>query len=276
MVENNQLFQLPVSYSNELHQWTNSPGYDSGREAEFDRQIEPRCFECHSSYIQPLQTSSESSSTNEELDKGSIVYNIDCERCHGAAAAHVQYQTENPGIKVAKYIVSYRSLTRPQKIDLCAQCHSGNNNVRMRSLFAFQPGDTLFRYILPGYSNGNKLDVHGNQTQLLSRNQCFLHTAMTCTTCHDTHVNQRSNTGLFNERCQSCHTSIQHTSLPKGNEQAIQFINANCITCHMPLQSLNKIILRTSGNKQSANIKVVTHHIAVYPDVAKEVMKSGE
>ncbi len=273
----NQLFQLPVSYSNELHQWTNSPGYDSGREAEFDRQIEPRCFECHSSYIQPLQTASESSSTDKELDKSSIVYNIDCERCHGAAAAHVQYQTENPNTKTAKYIVSYSTLTRQQKIDMCAQCHSGNNNVRMRSLFAFQPGDTLLHYMLPGFYNGNnRLDVHGNQTQLLSRSQCYLHTALTCITCHDTHTNQRGNTALFNERCQSCHTSIQHTSLPKENAQAIQFINSNCITCHMPLQSSNKIILRTTGNKQSANIKVITHYIAVYPDVAKEVMKNNE
>lgn len=272
----NQLFQLPVSYSNELHQWTNSPGYDSGREAEFDRQIEPRCFECHSSYIQLLQTASESSNMAKELDKSSVVYNIDCERCHGAAAAHVQYQTENPDSKTAKYIVSYKSLTRQQKIDMCAQCHSGNNNIRIRSLFAFQPGDTLLRYILPGYSNGNnKLDVHGNQTQLLSQSQCFLHTNLTCTTCHDVHVNQRGNKALFNERCQSCHTSLQHTSLAKINTQTVQFINTNCITCHMPLQSSNKIILRTTGNKQSANIKVITHYIAVYPDVAKEVMKNN-
>ena len=269
---NNQLFQLPVSYSNQLHNWTNSPGYDSGRENEFNRQIEARCFECHSSYVKPLPTASQNSNSN-SLDRSSIIYTIDCERCHGAGANHVRYQTENRGSKTAGYMVSYRSLSRQQKIDMCAQCHSGNNNVRLRSLFGFQPGDTLARFMLPGFANGDKFDVHGSQPQLLSESQCFLHSAMTCTTCHDAHTNQRNEMDVFNQRCQSCHNAVAHPSLAKQTAPSVQFINTNCITCHMPLQSSNKIVLHTSGNAASDRVKVVSHYIAVYADETKEVLK---
>ncbi len=271
--QDNQLFQLPVSYSNQLHNWTNSPGYDSGHQTEFNRQIESRCFECHSGYIKPLATASPNSNAS-RLDKNSIIYNIDCERCHGPAANHVKYQTENPDQKMAAYMVTCSSLSRQQKTDLCAQCHSGNNNVRLRSLFGFRPGDTLARFMLPGFANSNPFDVHGSQPQLLSASQCFLRSkTLTCTTCHEAHTNERSEPQVFNLRCINCHKAVAHPSLPKETDEEVQMIAANCITCHMPLQSSRKIVLHTSGNAASDKVKVVSHYIAVYPDVTEEVLK---
>ena len=128
--KNDLLFQLPVSYFTSLHSWSSSPGYPTDT-LIFDRPIYARCFECHSSIIkQPLE-----SKNDKALDKNSAIYNIDCERCHGPAARHVDFHTAHPDQKQAKYIVSYKSLSRSQKIDMCAVCHSGNKGFMFASAF---------------------------------------------------------------------------------------------------------------------------------------------
>jgi hypothetical protein len=50
--DENQLFQLPVGYSNVRGRWINSPGYPDGT-ASFSRGIVPRCLECHTAYFEP-------------------------------------------------------------------------------------------------------------------------------------------------------------------------------------------------------------------------------
>ena len=54
--ENDQLFQLPVSYWTALNSWVNSPGYGD-RSLDFSRPVLPRCLECHASSFQPVTDS---------------------------------------------------------------------------------------------------------------------------------------------------------------------------------------------------------------------------
>jgi hypothetical protein len=273
--KNDSLFQLPVSYFNALHIWSASPGYDVNK-VDFNRLIERRCFECHSSYIKESFSPSSSLSMQNVsvLDKNSLIYNIDCERCHGPAAAHVQFQTEYPEDKEAKYIVSYKSLSRNQKIDMCAVCHSGNRNIMLRSTFAFKPGDTLAGFMLPPFLT-NKLahvDVHGNQCQLLAQSKCFINSNMDCSTCHNTHVNDRGNSSVYNQRCITCHSTANNNFCKMAGTTNISFLENNCTSCHMPAQPSNAIVVQASKNKMNIPVFVVNHQIAVYPEESKKVM----
>jgi hypothetical protein len=49
--QENQLYQLPLSFFSEISGWANSPGFPANR-AHFDKAIVRRCFECHGSYIE--------------------------------------------------------------------------------------------------------------------------------------------------------------------------------------------------------------------------------
>lgn len=266
----NELFQLPVSYVSNAHKWINSPGYQN-TEPDFERMITSQCLGCHMSYAKvepgklPLFVQNP-----EGFDRNKIIYNIDCERCHGPAAQHVKFQTENPDTKEAKYIVTYKSLTREQKISLCAVCHSGANNVMLKPTFTFKPGDTLSKFmkILPSNlsSNYKNIDVHGDQAGMLATSKCYISTNMSCATCHNTHKNERDNKVLFAARCISCHNSNKGHLCKLSGQLNPTALAANCVDCHMPAFASKLIVAGKSG------AMVHTHHIAVYPGETQKIL----
>ena len=73
-----QLFELPLSYWADGHQWINSPGYKD-KTANFSRAIYPRCLECHATAIVALSPDPLSN----HYDRASLVTGISCETCHG-------------------------------------------------------------------------------------------------------------------------------------------------------------------------------------------------
>jgi hypothetical protein len=259
-------FQLPVSYSFGLHQWTSSPGYSFSR-LNFNRPVAKECFNCHSSYV------SENSSGPSSFDaqKSSSVFNIDCERCHGPAAAHVLFHETHPEEKKSAYMVSFQSLNREQKIDLCAVCHSGTKHILLKSTFGFKMGDSLSSFMIALYT-GDELDVHGNQTQLLSQSKCFRIGKLDCSTCHNTHINERLFENNFNERCQHCHSPGQHFC-GQATVSNTAFLQNNCTNCHMPAQASKAIVVQTAGNTQVIPTMVVNHRIAIYPEATAIIMK---
>jgi hypothetical protein len=266
----NELFQLPISYVSNTHSWVNSPGYDPNS-VVFERMIDHKCLGCHASYAKPEQPDLPSFyATAEGFDKSTVVYGVDCERCHGPAAEHVRFQTANPQVKTAKYITTYNSLTREQKINMCAICHSGGNNHLLKPTFGFKPGDTLENYIRISHSNAptnyRNIDVHGNQRGLLESSKCFISSNMDCATCHDTHTVERGNTLLYAARCNSCHSSTSHNQCKLVNSLSTNALNANCVACHMPAFTSKLIVAGDSG------AHVHTHHIAIYSDEAQKVL----
>jgi len=272
----NELFQLPISYFNALHQWTDSPGFDTVS-ANYTRMIGDRCFQCHSSYIQQIASGSQSiTSPVIKYDPASLIMGVDCERCHGPGANHVDYQLAHPEDKTAHFMVSYKSLPRARKLDMCAVCHSGNKELMIRNIFAFKPGDTLANfkeedlYQHPAVDSA-KLDVHGNQYQLLSSSKCFLNSNMDCATCHNVHANQRQDIALFSQKCMDCHKTATHNFCPVASKIG-GIIKSNCIDCHMPARSSNVIAVQTSGKGRAVPYLVRTHHIAVYPDASQAVI----
>ena len=267
------IFELPVSYYNRLHQWAISPGL-SAKGATYNRLIGETCFECHSSYIKQIPPDeNEMRAKIVGLERGSMLLGIDCERCHGGAAQHVNYQTQNPNDKTPKFITKISSLSRAQRTDLCGQCHSGINPYVI-STFDFKPGDTLSHYMAPKTAaqvpDYKRIDVHGNQVGLLTASQCFVKGKIECGTCHNTHNNQVQSVKMVSLICTNCHSEAKH-NFCKMAGQLGQVINSNCIDCHMPVKTSSSIVLRGTGDKINYPFIARMHRIAIYPDETKKV-----
>ena len=274
--QNNELYQLPISYYTAQQQWSTSPGYGLNfLDYHQSRPIRKQCMECHTSYINDLPEEAEGFNKQEQFNKNSLVFSIDCERCHGPAAQHVVFQTQNPEIKTAHFITIYNSLNRQQKIDMCAVCHSGISEAMLRSTFEFMPGDTFAKFKIPEFYTSvdtAHLDVHGNQAQLLESSQCYINSSMNCATCHNVHQNTRGEDILYTQVCLSCHTPSNHNYCKMANELSNEALKTNCINCHMPALPTKKISVQVSDTLPSIQFFVHTHHIAVYPQETKKIL----
>lgn len=267
--DGNQAFQLPLTYFSSMNVWANSPGFPTDH-AKFDRLIISGCFQCHATYIAKDDVAS-GLSISEKLYPATVIYGIDCERCHGPAAAHAKYQQENPLVKTAKYITSIKSLSRELQLDVCATCHSGNDRSAQRSIFSFVPGDTLSNFYFPEFGSGSinpGADVHGRQMQLLQSSKCFQKSNMTCGTCHNPHKDEKDSTRLFISKCMTCHEQSAHASdFMKKIDQTktnAELEKISCITCHMPLQTSKLISFKDGTNSKNLAYYLRTHRIAVY------------
>jgi hypothetical protein len=269
---NDKVYQLPVSYFVPANSWANSPGYPA-HQVRFDRNVPIGCFECHSTYIKHKSDEVAGSYVINNFDKNQIIYGVDCERCHGPAAKHVDFHEKNPQETASKYIARYASLTRQQKIDMCAMCHSGIQQT-LKSIFAFKPGDTLVNNFFAPAANVDvaDLDVHGNQTQLLAVSQCFIKSkTLTCTSCHNVHEKERDNTAVFSQRCMNCHNTPEHSFYNKSASLKAAIIN-NCIDCHMPAKPSKSITLLSRGQVSPTPDSIRTHFITVYPEETRKFL----
>lgn len=257
-----KLFQLPLSHFSAINTWANSPGFPVNV-MYFDRPIASRCLECHSTFVKTEKKQSAGLQIDEELEKGSLIYGIDCERCHGAGKQHAVFHLENPEEKTAKYITIYKTLSRKQKMDACGVCHSGNTLTTIQSVFNFQPGDDLESYYAQDFVSfgGPNPDVHGNQSEMLKGSMCYRKSEMTCQSCHNSHESIKGNLSIYAQRCISCHQTQKHSeqTLAKG------VLKSNCIDCHMPMQASKLISFRTAGNKNVNPYLLRSHRIGVYP-----------
>ena len=265
--EGSRLNQLPLSYFRQVNQWANSPGFPTNM-VYFERPIGSRCLECHASFVDKTVVQTGALTVGEDLDAKSLVYGIDCERCHGPAGQHVAFHLDSPEVKKAKYIVLYQNLTRKQKNDACAICHSGNDVTVDRSTFAFKPGDNLSDYYRNSRATFAKPeeDVHGNQSQMLAKSKCFIQSKdMTCNSCHNTHEELKGNLSIYSQRCISCHQTQKHSveTLKKG------MLKTNCIDCHMPKQTSKLISFQTARTTKVSPYLLRTHHIAIYTSGGK-------
>ncbi|MBZ4191960.1 multiheme c-type cytochrome [Niabella beijingensis] len=258
--KDDQLFELPLTYLSAIKRWTNSPGFQKDR-PNYTRPIVRRCFECHSSYAYSENSLAQGQYAVEQIKANTVLYGLDCERCHGPAAEHVTFHQDNPQEKKARNMVSIKALSRQQQLDLCATCHSGDP-VSLRSIFAFTPGDSLTNYYMYYPGSGKDPDAHGMQMQSLMLSNCYQQSSMTCMSCHDPHINERNKKEVFVQRCMSCHQQSTHAiTMQQGNNY--------CISCHMPLQASKSLDFNNSTEQSDLKYYLRTHRIAVYPETGK-------
>jgi hypothetical protein len=253
-----QIYELPVSYWRDGNQWINSPGYRDGT-ANFGRRVDPRCMECHATYVRALSTDPQTNS----YDRGSLVSGISCESCHGAGAGHIENEksgSPKPRDSKGHPILNPAKFDRDRQIDQCALCHNGTQREELTPAFSYLPGERLDKYLEPNpLDTTAHPDVHGNQVGLLKRSRCFLSSpAMTCSTCHNVHAPERPSAD-YSDRCLSCHR-WQSCGISKkmGNK-----ITHDCVDCHMPMEQTNAIVSETAGRVVRTTMR--NHWIKVYP-----------
>jgi hypothetical protein len=257
----NRMYQLPVSYFTAANKWANSPQYPT-HPVLFNRPITSRCLECHTTFAHRI---SEPNHKPEDFDPN-IIFGVDCEKCHGPGARHVEFQRQNPKSTLATYILNPAKFSRQQNLDLCGLCHGGKIT-NTRPSFEFVAGDKISDYFQKDTSSidpGN-IDMHGNQLGLLSSSRCFRMSQMNCTTCHNPHENERGNIVLFSQRCQTCH-SEGHNNICKMTSAIGPSIKLNCINCHMPLKPSKIITELLPGDTKPTAALVRSHLIAIYHD----------
>jgi hypothetical protein len=248
--ENDQLFQLPVSYWTALGSWVNSPGYGD-RTLNFSRPVFPRCLECHASSFQP------DANVANRYRRADFVLGVSCERCHGPGAQHIALNSVANAKPAEQAIVNPAKLSRERQMDLCGLCHGGVGVAKTRP-FSFTVGNTLADHIQLEHPKPNEpLDVHGNQLALLERSKCFKESNMTCSTCHDVHQPQRE-ASYFSDKCLQCHKVQSCGLFPKRGRTLL----GKCVNCHLPNQSSNVIF--SSHDRVRITPKVRNHWIKVY------------
>jgi hypothetical protein len=263
----NHLSQLPIFYYSAKNEWANSPGYAGT--VIFSRPITSRCLECHTTYVQKI---SDAITQPEAFDHDKIIFGVDCEKCHGPAERHVEYQLQNPKEAKGKFIINPSALSRQQQLDLCALCHGGRLT-KTKESFSFEAGDTLSNYFLIDTSKKDaaNIDVHGNQYGLLAASTCFKMSGMTCSTCHDPHKNENGEIISFSQKCMSCHNEV-HGNFCKMKDVPAEILKQNCIDCHMPVQASRAIVFLEQGSNIPKTAFMRSHYIKVYPDETKKIL----
>jgi hypothetical protein len=267
--KDDQLFQLPVSYSKRTDSWCNSPGYPVSM-ARFDRVIPANCLECHGSFAKFDQANNITF-----FNKTSIVYGVNCERCHGPAARHVNFHLQNPQEKTGYFISTKKTFTRQQSLDVCALCHGGVRQA-LKPPFSFVAGDKLTDFSVPTYNEDSAalLDVHGNQYGLLMASKCFKQSEMNCASCHNVHKEEINVPALYSSRCMNCHNEASHKTCTLPQTTSLGLSN-NCIDCHMPVLPSKKIFLQSNDPDKSSPDFVRTHLISIYPEITKQFIQKA-
>ncbi|MGW9687038.1 cytochrome c3 family protein [Flagellimonas sp. 2504JD1-5] len=258
--EDDGLFQLQPSYHTPSDSWINSPGYPT---YNLKRPIDDACLKCHLTFATNLNIEKRN-----KYNKEQMVYGVDCERCHRPAAKHVAYHRKNPEVTEPNHMLKLSALPKQQRLDICAQCHSGLREVTLKgSPFSFLAGDNLNEYsknVEVNSSNSN-LDVHGNQYGLLTSSECFKQAGtMDCSTCHNPHKNQRGDSSHFNQKCMECHNTTQVTCTAEPNK--IGQKENNCIACHMPSFPSRIMKAQVVQDSVETSFSIRTHLIAIYQE----------
>ncbi len=245
-----ELFQAFVSYLTALDEWIPSPGY-TDRTVDYSRRIKTECLECHVTYIEQKRPPN-------LYKPETAVWGISCERCHGPGRDHVEYHRAHPDEKTASHIMEPSDLPRARQLDICGQCHSGAFEFVSKA-FEFRPGDELASF--HRINNPNAKGVGGihtsNQLTRLSMSKCFSESQMTCTSCHNPHVNQRGTREPFTASCLICH-EVDHCGMA---EKLGPSVADNCVDCHMPVGDNENMTLRVAGG--SFTVRMIDHYIRV-------------
>lgn len=257
----NELFQLPASYYAASKEWSNSPGY-APDQLVFNRSIPARCLECHSTFFK----AGKAIAGRETFDPNQVMLGVTCERCHGPAGDHVIFHLENPGEKEARYVINPARLTRQQRLDNCALCHSGLRENILPS-FSYVVGEDIreYSYAVTQADSGATLEVHGNQYGLLLQSKCFKGSEMDCSSCHDVHAKESRKLKAFSARCMNCHEKGS-AHFCRQEPIAGLVLEENCIDCHMPVLPSRQVFLQSARDAKVMPFFVRTHLIDTYPE----------
>ena len=227
-----QLFEMRASYFPHLGKWRVTPGQEKITQRSVlgvhrDSEEARRCLGCH------VTTLPVDSNVPEKR-----FFGVGCEACHGAGGAHVQaMQTGQTKEAQMERLGTWQA----ERInELCGKCH------RTAAIAGIEPGSP------PDVSVTARF-----QPYALMLSRCFQEGGKTlsCSTCHNPHLNTSHDQKTYEAICLSCHSDKEKGAVkaPEGTSQrsgesGVQQstvvaasgktcpVNAHtgCIGCHMP------------------------------------------
>lgn len=232
------LFQSPIGWYSGAKKWDLSPGYGYPQNDRFERQIGVGCLYCHAGILNsnPEQKDTFREPTFVEMP-------ISCERCHGPAQKHVEFQRQGSLPNGEKDpIVNPAKLDAVRREHVCDQCHLLGEAVVPRygrTHADFRPGMllddvwTVFVSKQGAEARGAKAVSHVEQ---MHASRCFQESKgkMGCTSCHDPHSKPKPEERIayFDQKCAKCHQEAS-CKLPESQRNASPE-KGSCIGCHMP------------------------------------------
>jgi predicted CXXCH cytochrome family protein len=248
-----RIVELPAAwYSEKGGYWAMNPGYDHPNHYDFSREITQECIFCHNAYPEIAPGTDRAGS--EARFPGAMPEGIDCQRCHGPGAAHIEAAKTGQKEKIREAIVNPARLSNERQLELCMQCHLQTTSTRLphsivnveRGVFSYRPGEALAGYALhfdhaPGTGWDDKFQI-AHQAYRLRRSECFLKSAgkMTCTTCHNPHAVPTGQAAVehYTAVCRSCHAQELERQVAAKRHTAA----GNCLECHMPKRRTDDVI----------------------------------
>jgi hypothetical protein len=231
-------FQSPIGWYTSVHKWDLSPGYKYPQNERFERRVGVGCLYCHAGILNPNPDNPDTF-----RDPAIVELPISCERCHGPAKKHVEYQRLGtlPAGEVDP-IVNPAKLDPMRREHVCDQCHLLGEAVVPRygrTHADFRPGmllDDVWTVFVSKHgaeSRGAKAVSHVEQMQA---SRCYQQSKgmMGCTSCHDPHSKPKPEERVahFDGRCKKCHEQTDCRA-PDAERNAAP-ANGSCIACHMP------------------------------------------
>lgn len=231
------LVQSPATWYAARPGWAISPGYDRHNPG-FERPIIAQCVNCHVGRADLVPGTLQKFQFHSQA--------IDCERCHGPGALHVDRHADSAGAGARlaaagldATIVNPTHLSRTLQEEICAQCHfhSGATvELRGRRLQDFRPGLRLNDFCVHvGRGSVNReMRVVGHVEQL-RQSRCYQNSdSLTCTTCHDPHRPVPPTEQIEHRRnsCLTCHA--EDTCGVPYERRIAETARDDCTSCHMP------------------------------------------
>jgi hypothetical protein len=253
------LFEAPLSFYSNVHQWALSPGYQYG-DFGFTRPILPACIACHSGRPQPIMNGH-----GKFRNPGFRELAVGCESCHGPGEAHIAAASTDTIVNPAK-------LSGWLADNICLRCHQTGDARVLREgkdYGDFRPGtplsETLSVYMVPFGIQSPPRDDLLEHILSMRLSKCYRSSQgkLKCITCHDPHVQPTKDEApaYFQERCLTCHNE-QSCRLPLGKRQS-QNPPDNCAGCHMPKRDVKVI-----SHSVLTNHRIVATPNEPFPDSA--------
>jgi hypothetical protein len=148
-----------------------------------------QCFDCHATNV----------GRSSPLVPAGMVAGVQCERCHGATAAHL-----SAGVPMKKL----GAMTTEEQSDFCGQCHRTWSQIAANG--PHDIGNVRF------------------QPYRLANSRCYdaADRRIRCTACHDPHRQVVTVAAVYDAKCSACHSA--------ASARKCKTASANCVTCHMP------------------------------------------